>query len=184
MAFKWICQKNTQKFFNSKTKIGAECKGESLPKQNTAQQQEISYILYVNINANFSFQNRILFQNRKLWAVWVCYWRDLVQRLQDGLEELVGGLAQVVDAVFEALLDLGMLQRLLHTHIVRQTAAKHITSLHIRRDVATHLSLPPGSQRDLKDKYPNFEVALKCILMVNPYLLVCSYIRWKSDLNK
>ena len=36
----------------------------------------------------------------------------------------------------------------------------------------------------LKDKYPNFEVELKCIIMVNPYLLVCSYIRWKSDVNK
>ena len=36
----------------------------------------------------------------------------------------------------------------------------------------------------LKDKYPNFEVRLKCILMVNPYLLVCSYIKWKSDVNK
>ena len=30
---------------------------------------------------------------------------------------------------------------------------------------------------NLKDKYPNFEVGLKCILMVNPYLLVCSYIK-------
>ena len=29
----------------------------------------------------------------------------------------------------------------------------------------------------LKDKYPNFEVGLKCILMVNPYLLVCSYMK-------
>ena len=29
----------------------------------------------------------------------------------------------------------------------------------------------------LNDKYPNFEVGLKCILMVNPYLLVCSYIK-------
>ena len=29
----------------------------------------------------------------------------------------------------------------------------------------------------LKDKYPNFEVGLKCILMVDPYLLVCSYIK-------
>ena len=29
----------------------------------------------------------------------------------------------------------------------------------------------------LKDKYPNFEVGLKCILTVNPYLLVCSYIK-------
>ena len=28
----------------------------------------------------------------------------------------------------------------------------------------------------LKDKYPNFEVELKCILMVNPYLLLSSYI--------
>ena len=28
----------------------------------------------------------------------------------------------------------------------------------------------------LKDKYPNFEVGLKCIPMVNPYLLLCSYI--------
>ena len=36
----------------------------------------------------------------------------------------------------------------------------------------------------LKDKYPNFEVGLKCILTVNPYLLVCSYIKWKSDVNK
>ena len=26
--------------------------------------------------------------------------------------------------------------------------------------------------RCLKDKYPNFEVGLKCILMVNPYLLI------------
>ena len=31
--------------------------------------------------------------------------------------------------------------------------------------------------RALKDKYPNFEVGLKCILAVNPYLLVCSYIK-------
>ena len=30
---------------------------------------------------------------------------------------------------------------------------------------------------DLKDKYPNFEVGLKCILTVNQYLLVCSYIK-------
>ena len=29
----------------------------------------------------------------------------------------------------------------------------------------------------LKDKYPNFEVGLKCILIVNPYLLACSYIK-------
>ena len=29
----------------------------------------------------------------------------------------------------------------------------------------------------LKDKYPNFEVGLKCILTVNPYLLVCSYTK-------
>ena len=29
----------------------------------------------------------------------------------------------------------------------------------------------------LKDKYPNFEVGLKCILTMNPYLLVCSYIK-------
>ena len=28
-----------------------------------------------------------------------------------------------------------------------------------------------------KDKYPNFEVGLKCILTVNPYLLMCSYIK-------
>ena len=28
----------------------------------------------------------------------------------------------------------------------------------------------------LKDKYPNFEVGLKCILMVFPYLFLCSYI--------
>ena len=27
----------------------------------------------------------------------------------------------------------------------------------------------------LKDKYPNFEVGLKCILMVNPYLILRSY---------
>ena len=27
-----------------------------------------------------------------------------------------------------------------------------------------------------KDKYPNFEVGLKCLLMVFPYLLLCSYI--------
>ena len=38
--------------------------------------------------------------------------------------------------------------------------------------------------RSLKDKYPNFEVGLKCIIMVNPNLLVCSYIKWKSDVNK
>ena len=29
----------------------------------------------------------------------------------------------------------------------------------------------------LKDKYPTFEVGLKCILTVNPYLRVCSYIK-------
>ena len=28
----------------------------------------------------------------------------------------------------------------------------------------------------LKDKYPNFEVGLKCFLMVFPYLLLCSYL--------
>ena len=28
----------------------------------------------------------------------------------------------------------------------------------------------------LKDKYRNFEVGLKCILMVFPYLPLCSYI--------
>ena len=28
----------------------------------------------------------------------------------------------------------------------------------------------------LKDKYPNFEVGVKCILMVLSYLLLCSYI--------
>ena len=28
----------------------------------------------------------------------------------------------------------------------------------------------------LKDEYPNFEVGLKCILMVFTYLLLCSYI--------
>ena len=28
----------------------------------------------------------------------------------------------------------------------------------------------------LKDKYPKFEVGLKCILMMFPYLLLCSYI--------
>ena len=27
-----------------------------------------------------------------------------------------------------------------------------------------------------KDKYTNFKVGLKCILMVFPYLLLCSYI--------
>ena len=27
-----------------------------------------------------------------------------------------------------------------------------------------------------KDKYPNFEVGVKCILMVLSYLLLCSYI--------
>ena len=27
----------------------------------------------------------------------------------------------------------------------------------------------------LKDKYPNFEVGLKCILMMFSYLLLCSY---------
>ena len=30
---------------------------------------------------------------------------------------------------------------------------------------------------ELKDKYPNFEVGLKCILMANLYLLVCTYIK-------
>ena len=30
--------------------------------------------------------------------------------------------------------------------------------------------------KPLKDKYPNFEVDSKCILMVFPYLLLCSYI--------
>ena len=29
----------------------------------------------------------------------------------------------------------------------------------------------------LKDKYPNFKVGLKCFLTVNPYLIVCSYIK-------
>ena len=28
----------------------------------------------------------------------------------------------------------------------------------------------------LKDRYPYFEVGLKCILMVFPYLLLCSYM--------
>ena len=29
----------------------------------------------------------------------------------------------------------------------------------------------------LKEKYPNFEVGLKCIIMVFPYLLLCSYMK-------
>ena len=33
----------------------------------------------------------------------------------------------------------------------------------------------------LKDKYPNFEVGLKCIPMVFPYLLLCSYINENSN---
>ena len=36
----------------------------------------------------------------------------------------------------------------------------------------------------LKDKYPNFEVGLKCILMVFPYLLLCSYINENAMLTK
>ena len=37
---------------------------------------------------------------------------------------------------------------------------------------------PNGAKKlHLKDKYPNFEVGLKCILTVNPYLLVCSYVK-------
>ena len=35
-------------------------------------------------------------------------------------------------------------------------------------------------KHSLKDKYPNFEVGLKCILMVNPYLLLSSYINQKA----
>ena len=34
----------------------------------------------------------------------------------------------------------------------------------------------PTPEASLKDKYLNFEVGLKCILMVFPYLLLCSYI--------
>ena len=30
-------------------------------------------------------------------------------------------------------------------------------------------------RRRLKDKYPNFEVGIKCILMMFPYLLLCSF---------
>ena len=37
-------------------------------------------------------------------------------------------------------------------------------------------SLRNSNTMYLKDKYPNFEVGLKCILMVFPYLLLCSYI--------
>ena len=33
-----------------------------------------------------------------------------------------------------------------------------------------------GHNISLKDKYPNVEVGFKCILMVFPYLLLCSYI--------
>ena len=33
-----------------------------------------------------------------------------------------------------------------------------------------------SGDKDLKDNYPNFEVGLKCILMVFSYLLLCSYI--------
>ena len=34
-----------------------------------------------------------------------------------------------------------------------------------------------GKDPNLKDKYPNFEVGLKCILMVIPYLILYSYIK-------
>ena len=36
----------------------------------------------------------------------------------------------------------------------------------------------------LKDKYPNFEVGLKCILIMFPYLLLCSYINENTMLTK
>ena len=37
---------------------------------------------------------------------------------------------------------------------------------------------------DLKDNYPNFELGLKCILMVFPYLLLCSYKNENAMLTK
>ena len=55
------------------------------------------------------------------------------------------------------------------------SVVKEITSANPNigyRGVKSHLEA-----RNLKDKYPNFEVGLKCILMVNLYLLVCSYIK-------
>ena len=47
------------------------------------------------------------------------------------------------------------------------------------RTTLSHHHHPPQNDNlmyQLKDKYPNFEVGLKCILMVFPYLLLCSYI--------
>ena len=45
---------------------------------------------------------------------------------------------------------------------------------------------PPATHDlvSLKDKYPNFEVGLKCILMVFPYLLLCSYINENALTSK
>ena len=48
--------------------------GESLWNYQNRKQQEISYILYVNIIAIFSSQNRILFQNRKLSPMILCFY--------------------------------------------------------------------------------------------------------------
>ena len=39
--------------------------------------------------------------------------------------------------------------------------------------VAFGLKQKVTCERLLKDKYPNFQVGLKCILMVFPYLLLC-----------
>ena len=46
-----------------------------------------------------------------------------------------------------------------------------------RSGMACFRSVQYRPQTTLKDKYPNFEVGLKCVLKVNPYLLVCSYIK-------
>ena len=79
-------------------------------------------------------------------------------------------------------------------HRIAKNESNHtmtvITSMIYPNTVVFHLQSllniikPWGVRFPLKDKYPNFEVGLKCILTVNPYLLVCSYIKYKSDVNK
>ena len=58
---------------------------------------------------------------------------------------------------------------------------KHISSLSSKRIPRKKKEVPLEKVSIIhyvliKDKYPNFEVGLKCIFMVFPYLLLCSYI--------
>ena len=66
------------------------------------------------------------------------------------------------------------MDRIVPKNVYNPVANKHLVSGLFGWLVVFYV---PSTVRSLKDKYPNFKVGLKCILTVNPYLLVCSYIK-------